>query len=1206
MISKVDLCGYRISTDPAIGDRHTSCHVFKNNAMVRGFLLLAIVWLFAMAAGAPPCWAQVGSTPYSMTVGTPTVDANGVQYYPVTSAYQGSQQQIIRVLQPTNPVSGKPSRVLYVLPVDAGVDTLSSTWSDGLEELRLLDVPNRFNMTLIAPSFNYEPWYGDNILDPTRRMESFIIDDLVPFGDTFLPPNSTPQRYLIGFSKSGNGVLFLILRHPGVFNAAAAWDSPAQLSDLSAFSALPTNFGTQANYNTYNIPSLVSSNAGPFQQQNRLWVSGDQAAWTADMIQLNSQLTAASIPHTWIQGGVRVHSWGSGWLDGAVTDLDANAMLTAPSSGSMPPVRSGGQPSGALATGTTQATLSLRTDNPATCRYATTAGLSYSAMTNIFSATGGVVHTTTVTGLTDGGSYSYYVRCQDSAGDVDSDDYIIAFAVGAASGSTGTTGVSDFLGVEDPLSEGGMWSTMGSWTSLEKSNGAYTTQGTSGARLVTPVLSADQYAEITFDQDPGTQSWPGVMTRVQGAANGSGYLAIAYSEQVRLYRADDNGGLTFTQLASANINVGTAPRDLRLESQGATHRVYFNGSLMLTYTDPNNVYTAGQPGITDAVFGGPTVKILTFSGGSLAAGGSTTPAPVRSAGLPTGVLASGTTQATLSLVTDESATCRYATTAGVPYSSMNNTFSTTGGTSHATPVTGLTDGSSYSYYVRCQDSSGNANPDDYTITFSVATSGGGYAGATSTTAVSDFAGVENPLSEGGMWSTTGSWTSLQKNNGVYSTQITSGARLVTPTLSADQYAEITYDQDPGTASWPGVMTRVQGASNGSGYLAIAYSGQVRLYRTDDKGGLNFTQLASANVNVGTAPRDLRLESQGATHRVYFNGTLMLTYTDPNNVYTTGQPGIADAVFGGPTVKILSFSGGALTGGGSTAQAPVRSAGLPTGVLAPGTTQATLSLATNESATCRYATSAGVSYSAMTSTFSTTGGVSHATPVTGLTDGGSYSYYVRCQDSAGNANPDDYTITFSVATSGSSYAGVTSTTAVSDFAGVENPLSEGGMWSITGSWTSLQKNNGVYSTQTTSAARLVTPALSADQYAEITYDQNPGTASWPGVMTRVQGTGNGSGYLAIAYAGQVCLYRTDDNGWLSFTVLASASVDVSVAPRRLRLESQGSTHRVYFNGTLMLTYTDPNNVYITGQPGIADAIFGGPTVRILTFSGGALD
>jgi hypothetical protein len=75
--------------------------------------------------------------------------------------------------------------------------------------------------------------------------------------------------------------------------------------------------------------------------------------------------------------------------------------------------------------------------------------------------------------------------------------------------------------------------------------------------------------------------------------------------------------------------------------------------------------------------------------------------------------------------------------------------------------------------------------------------------------------------------------------------------------------------------------------------------------------LNFTLLASANAPIGTAPRRLRLESQGNTHRVFFNDTLMITHNATGTIYSTGQPGISASVFGGPTVKILSFEGGAL-------------------------------------------------------------------------------------------------------------------------------------------------------------------------------------------------------------------------------------------------------------------------------------------------------
>jgi hypothetical protein len=378
------------------------------------------------------------------------------------------------------------------------------------------------------------------------------------------------------------------------------------------------------------------------------------------------------------------------------------------------------------------------------------------------------------------------------------------------------------------------------------------------------------------------------MTRIQGATNGSGYLAFAYAGQVWLYRVDDNGSLDWNELASAYVDVSVAPRDLRLESQGSTHRVIFNGVLLLTYTDPNDVYTSGQPGIAASTFS----TILSFYGGAL------TPSPVRSGGQPTGVLPAATTQATLSLVTDENATCRYATTTGVPYGSMVNTFSTTGGTAHSTLVTGLVSGNNYSYYVRCQDAAGNANTYDYLIAFAVS--------SRATTASSTFSGVASVLSDNGLWGTAGSWGLMSENNGAYATGL-NAARVANPLLSADQFAEITYDHDPGTTSWVGVMTRIPGATNGSGYLAFAYAGQVWLYRVDDNGGLGFTELGSASVNVGVAPRDLRLESQGSTHRVIFNGVLLITYTDPNNVYTSGQPGIAASTFG----TILTFSGGNL-------------------------------------------------------------------------------------------------------------------------------------------------------------------------------------------------------------------------------------------------------------------------------------------------------
>jgi len=195
--------------------------------------------------------------------------------------------------------------------------------------------------------------------------------------------------------------------------------------------------------------------------------------------------------------------------------------------------------------------------------------------------------------------------------------------------------------------------------------------------------------------------------------------------------------------------------------------------------------------------------------------------PVRTNGQPTGTLSSGTTSTSISLTTNESAICKYSTTAGRAYDSMVDTFSFTNSTSHYQTIIGLSDGNSYTYYVRCQDASKNTNTDDFEISFSV-----------------------------------------------------------------------------------------------------------------------------ANAAQDTTP-------------------------------------------------------------------PVRINGYPAGEINAGTTTADISLSTDEDATCRYSSMQGVSYANMTN-FTATSGTNHTTEVTGLENGLTYNYYVKCKDESNNINTDDYAITFSVA------------------------------------------------------------------------------------------------------------------------------------------------------------------------------------------------
>ncbi|MCK5919896.1 MAG: hypothetical protein KAG66_03085 [Methylococcales bacterium] len=92
--------------------------------------------------------------------------------------------------------------------------------------------------------------------------------------------------------------------------------------------------------------------------------------------------------------------------------------------------------------------------------------------------------------------------------------------------------------------------------------------------------------------------------------------------------------------------------------------------------------------------------------------------PTRSNRSPSGALPSGTASIALSIDTDEAATCKYSTVT-MQYVDMPNTFVTTGAQAHSQPLTGLVDGTSYTYHTRCQDSTGNVNPGSYVIRFSV-------------------------------------------------------------------------------------------------------------------------------------------------------------------------------------------------------------------------------------------------------------------------------------------------------------------------------------------------------------------------------------------------------------------------------------------------------------------------------------------------------
>ena len=188
-------------------------------------------------------------------------------------------------------------------------------------------------------------------------------------------------------------------------------------------------------------------------------------------------------------------------------------------------------------------------------------------------------------------------------------------------------------------------------------------------------LSADANLAFSTDIDSTTRtgSWDIGADETSGAGGGASSDTSAPTVPANL---------AATIISSSEISLSwTASTD---DTAVTGYKVYRNGTQV--NTSATNSYS--DTGLTASTTYTYTVSAYDAAGNNSAQSASTqattqsladTTAPTRSSGSPTGSLAAGTVSATLSLSTNENATCRYSTTANTAYASIVNTFSTTGG-----------------------------------------------------------------------------------------------------------------------------------------------------------------------------------------------------------------------------------------------------------------------------------------------------------------------------------------------------------------------------------------------------------------------------------------------------------------------------------------------------------------------------------------------
>ncbi|MDN5686032.1 MAG: hypothetical protein L0G94_05010 [Brachybacterium sp.] len=228
----------------------------------------------------------------------------------------------IRVLEPDDLDAIEQPRVLYLLPSSP---ELSHRSGDGLDEVLAHDLHNQHGLVTVAPTFSDWPWMTDLPDQKMFQQVLYFLEDVVGFIDRQYP--GLP-RLLAGYSKGGSATLQLLLRHPELFRAAAAFDSPIMKEQPDQWE-MPYYWPNPEHFRDFAIPHLLRTQGQALGPAPRIALFGygnfgkHAPEWTYDHLSAAHELLDdLGIPHLYDNDTSRKHRWDSGWLPDAISALD--------------------------------------------------------------------------------------------------------------------------------------------------------------------------------------------------------------------------------------------------------------------------------------------------------------------------------------------------------------------------------------------------------------------------------------------------------------------------------------------------------------------------------------------------------------------------------------------------------------------------------------------------------------------------------------------------------------------------------------------------------------------------------------------------------------------------------------------------------------------------------------------------------------------
>ena len=282
----------------------------------------------SLAAVEAPGTSPSLDPPYRVIAKPARLPDSPLWQFDVESPFQ-RQKNPIRVLLPSKHDPAKPTRVLYMLAVEA---KLGTRWGDPLAEVLKTGLHDKHDLICVYPTFDTLPWFGRHAKDPCIRHEAYLLQVVVPAIESmYVTPCDRNDRLLVGFSKSGFGAVSLILRNPDVFGCAGSWDAPLLMEDqdLGLFGTAD-HFGTKEVFSEYRPLKLIERADADFTRRTRLVIAGEDSFGPNPPARFkdrphtatfHAELKRLNIKHVY-NNELRVkHHWNTGWVEPVVNAL---------------------------------------------------------------------------------------------------------------------------------------------------------------------------------------------------------------------------------------------------------------------------------------------------------------------------------------------------------------------------------------------------------------------------------------------------------------------------------------------------------------------------------------------------------------------------------------------------------------------------------------------------------------------------------------------------------------------------------------------------------------------------------------------------------------------------------------------------------------------------------------------------------------------